>query len=103
MAEEVLDIAGIEPDPVALEHFHADDGLDFHGESTHSLTLPSEVGLFRGLTSVIGTTKFVNALKAEGVKVVPVTKSGVAWYKHARPASLGAWDAKGILNHHTGP
>lgn len=53
--------------------------------------------------STISPTTFVNALRAEGVKIVAVTRNGLAWYNHSRPASLGAFDGHGVVNHHTGP
>jgi hypothetical protein len=105
--EEVFDITDVEPDPVASEHFHAEDSLAFHGEDKDSIKRGSEVGPIRSFASLLATTttpaKFVAALRAEGVKVVGVTKNGVAWTNHSRPASLGAFDPHGVLNHHTGP
>lgn len=53
--------------------------------------------------STISSAAFVTALKAEGVYVVGVNKNGVGWWNHSRPASLGAFDGHGVMNHHTGP
>lgn len=56
------------------------------------------------MSKALTPAQLLAAYKRWGVDVVQVTRGGVSWRDHHRPASTGGWgDMHGCLLHHTGP